>query len=131
MLLSENFLQPLIIAHGRLPLICGQLFKFVEKDQQFVVIKKRSARDGFQVRWILFALISLTFLIRILLLGHPDIKLSSPDFATLDRNMSILMFATTMVVVEHYRVRCTFPQEFVSFLNGALRMEKKYIKCEF
>ncbi len=124
MILSEHFLKNLILANKISPTICGQLFSYDATQNCIKILDKPSARHGFKWRGKLFAFIAAEMIFRIL-----DRKLNFTqevytENTRVDISMCMLMFLPCLVVAERYRVRSKFPDEFKSFFNGVIQMEK-------
>lgn len=127
MILAENFLQVLIQANEMSPFIAGQLFTFQAKTQKFKVLNKNQIINGFQVRWLLFLVISFTFLFRIML-SLSNANNHNMNTTVVEVNVSIMMVVITLIASDRYRIRGSYPEDFVSFFNGTMEIEQKYSK---
>ncbi len=124
MILANNFLPILINANAMSPKICGQLFTFETHGHKFVLIDPKCVAKAFKIRWILLLFLSFSFFIRCVNLKFSD-NYKNTVFET---NVSIMMCIVILTISERYRIRGTFPEDFLAFLNGAMEIETKYIK---
>lgn len=124
MLLSENFLDIVITNYNASQKFGGKMLTYNSKTGTFEAIHRKWIQDGLKLRSILFGLITVAMGIRIL-----DLKLKATEgkaSASVETNLSIMMLLIFLLITERYRHRSKFPNYFVNFLNGAIKMEKFY-----
>lgn len=124
MILSDNFLKILIRVYKISPTICGQLFTFSETSHQFEILDKKNVTNGYKVRSFICFLVSLEFLARAITLKVSDTE----NKFIVDTNVCLMMTFIGVAATEHYRIRGSFPTNFLSFFNGAISIEKKYMR---
>lgn len=128
MLLSENFLEILSNANQDFPSISGQLFSYQATTRQTRIIQGR-ARNGFRARWILLLCVATVMLVQIL--DNQFLTSDANDISsskTVKQKMCIMMIFICILTGERYRIRAQYPQEYVSFFNGAVGVEKNYLQ---
>lgn len=125
MLLTHNFLKILIQGYQTSPTIVGQLLAYNDKHEKFEIT---SNQVGLKIRWILLDFMALLTVTRILDLKLNLSKAERVANSPVETNLCIMMLFIFVVIGERYRIRGTNPNDFVSFLNGALQMEKFYEK---
>lgn len=126
MILTEKLLKILIQSNKISPIIVGQLFTFVTKGHKFATVDGYRATNGFKIRWILLLCISFTFLLRFFMLKLCESSKNSPNVTVMESSVCIMMAFISLVGSERYRIRGLYPQNFVSFFNGAMIIERKY-----
>lgn len=125
MLLTHNFLKIIAQGYQTSPTIVGQLLAYNDKHQKFEIT---SNQVRLKIRWILLDFIAFLTVTRILDLKLNLNKAEKVGSSSVETNLCKMMLFIFVVVGERYRIRGTNPNDFVSFLNGALQMEKFYEK---
>jgi len=122
MILTGKFLQILVEANKVSPLICGQLFTFIAKDHKFATVNDSHTKCGFRSRWILQLFVTFTYFVRIMIL--PGMHAGGTNSKFVETNVCIMVLAMSIVASERHRIRNQFPEDFVSFFNGAIGVGK-------
>lgn len=124
MLIAENCLEILIQANKVSPKIAGQLFLYKPaKDKVQLLNKNVGCRKGFKFRWLFMITIAFSIFARIIISTQNNKDVNTN--ATVEINLCILMLALLLFVIERYRMWTYYPEDFVDFLNGAIKMERK------
>lgn len=127
MIVSQKFLKLLVQAMNLYSLICGQLFTFDVRRQKFVILDKPGAMLGFKARSVLLLLVSITSFIRVIKLMLSNVHIDNSNNTAVEINISIMLIVINIAASEYYRLRGDYPEDFVTFMNGAMGIEKKYM----
>ncbi len=126
MLLGENFLEIFVQANQASAKFAGQLFTHDAKTNKIQTLHS-GARKGFKARSMFLFIIAVVMLVRFVDDNyHTENGTDNGTRKKAKQNMYILMFFLCIVVGERYRIRAEFPQDYASFLNGAIEIEKTY-----
>ncbi len=125
---ANSFLKIFTRANQQSPKVAGQLFTYNAKYNKFEIVERQGAANKFKARWIFLQIISATMILRVV-----DIRLLSQNESrdgnkVAQQNMCIMMFLMCALTGERYKIRGRFPQDYISYFNGVIEFEKKYIK---
>ncbi len=121
MLFFNGFLEILLEANEASPKLAGQLFVYHTKLHKFDTLRKHSSTNPYQYRWLF-----LLTVVAIMILRNVYSKKDYSGNGTAKSRLSTMMIILVLVVVEHYRIRGFFAQDYISFLNAATFIERKY-----
>lgn len=127
MLFSKGFCKIIVEANQASITLAGQLFLYNEKTNKFDILKKHGRLNAYQKRWILILIVLASICLRILdykLLAKKDYNCNS----SAKYKLALMMLVLVFVVAEHFRVRGFFAKDYLSFLNAAAFIERKYDK---
>ncbi len=109
------------------PNISGIQIIYSKQTCQFSINDYQCAKRRFQNRWILLLLIKLTYFIRIIMLKLDHVT-ADPTAKQLEILQCIVVICIISVVAERYRIGYLYPNDFVSFLNAAISIERNCVK---
>lgn len=125
MLVKENLLDMLIRGNQMSPKIAGKLFTYDEVQNAILILPEPQARVYFKLRYIMFVLLAGQVICRLL-----DSKLNTEHKPYMgnemvETNLCIIWFIGSLVVGERYKIRGYRPEDYTSFVNGAISTELK------
>lgn len=125
MLLSGKFRNVVAQANKALSKFTGQLFSYNAKINHFQMVKTQGLINAFQKQWIFLIFVAVIMFLRII-----DYKVSVSSDGNQNTstklNFITLMLGITFTISVHFRVRGFCPNNYLSFLNNALYIERKH-----
>lgn len=122
MLLTGNFIEILVEVNKWSTKIAGQLFTYNVTRKCFVDWDKQN-KKLFTIRSIFLFFNTAAVLLRMLIMNFSTVNQTDKSKHITDMSFCVMMLFVCLVPAERYRVRGTFPEEFVTFFNQIIQVE--------